>query len=51
MNEITNLSSLIEFTTYDGVQLIGLSNINESLSTHHLVYKIHNLENGKYYIG
>lgn len=51
MNETTKLSSLIEFTTYDGVQLIGLSNINESLSTHYIVYKIHNLENGKYYIG
>ena len=46
-----NLSVCIEFVTNDGIQLIGLSNINESLSTHHIVYKIHNLENGKHYIG
>ena len=32
-------------------QLSGIENINESLSTHYLVYKIINNINGKYYIG
>ena len=51
MNELSTLSNNIEFITDNGIQLIGLSNINESLSTHYIVYKIYNLENGKYYIG
>ena len=54
MNElnISNVLSInVEFTTADGIQITGLSNINESLSTHYIIYKIHNIENGKHYIG
>ena len=51
MNIENELSNQIEFITNDGIQLIGLSNINESLSIHYIVYKIYNLENGRYYIG
>ena len=40
MNELSTLSNNIEFITDNGIQLIGLSNINESLSTHYIVYKI-----------
>lgn len=29
----------------------GLENVNESLSTHYLIYKITNKINGRYYIG
>ena len=32
-------------------EILGLENINESLSTHYLIYKITNNINGKYYIG
>jgi hypothetical protein len=32
-------------------EILGLENINESLSTHYLIYKITNNTNGKYYIG
>lgn len=31
--------------------ILGKENINESLSVHYLIYRIDNLENGKYYIG
>lgn len=53
MNVILNtaLSAQIEYVTDANIQLIGLSNINESLSTHYIVYKIHNIETGRYYIG
>ncbi len=47
----TDLSICIEFVTDANIQLIGLSNINNSLSTHYIIYKIHNIENGKHYIG
>jgi len=33
------------------MRIDGLENINESLSTHYLVYKITNNVNGKYYVG
>lgn len=33
------------------MNVIGTENINESLSTHYLIYKIVNESNGKYYIG
>lgn len=32
-------------------EILGLENINKSLSTHYLIYKITNNINGKYYIG
>ena len=32
-------------------KLDGIENINESLSTHYLIYRITNDINGKYYIG
>lgn len=32
-------------------EIIGLENVNESLSTHYLIYKITNNINGKHYIG
>lgn len=51
MNIQNELSNQIEFITKDGIQLMGLSNINTSLSIHYLIYKIYNIENGKYYIG
>lgn len=31
--------------------LSGLENVNETLLTHYLIYKITNNINGKYYIG
>ena len=39
------------YQTYNTFQLSGIENINESLSTHYLVYKIINNINGKHYIG
>lgn len=40
-----------EIITNLGIQLSGLHNVNENLSTHYLIYKIVNNINGKYYIG
>ena len=40
-----------ELITESNIKINGLSNINESLSTHYLIYRIDNLENGKHYIG
>lgn len=40
-----------EIITNSGIQLSGLHNVNENLSTHYLIYKIVNNVNGKYYIG
>ena len=40
-----------ELITESNIKINGLSNINESLSIHYLIYKIVNLENGKHYIG
>lgn len=51
MNDISNLSVQVEFTTDKNTKINGLSNINESLSCHYLIYKMTNLINGKYYIG
>ena len=48
---ITTLSCQFEFITESNIKINGLSNINESLSTHYLIYRIDNLKNGKYYIG
>ena len=45
------LSTNIEITTESGIQIAGLSNINQELSCHYLVYRIDNQINGKYYIG
>ena len=53
MENITNtLSTCVDIIVKDNiVKLTGLSNINESLSTHYLIYRITNNINGKYYIG
>lgn len=40
-----------ELITESNIKINGLSNINESLSVHYLIYKIDNLINGKHYIG
>ena len=40
-----------ELITESNVKINGLSNINEQLSTHYLIYRIDNLQNGKHYIG
>ena len=40
-----------ELITESNIKINGLSNINESLSIHYLIYRIDNLQNGKYYIG
>ncbi len=40
-----------EVLTEHGIQLSGLANVNESLQTHYLIYKIQNIINDKYYIG
>lgn len=40
-----------ELITEANIKINGLSNINESLSVHYLIYRIDNLENGKHYIG
>lgn len=39
------------FITFHNLQIIGLSNINESLYEHNIVYKVINKINGKHYIG
>ena len=53
MENITNtLSTCVDINIKDNlVKMTGLSNINESLSTHYLIYRITNNINGKYYIG
>ena len=43
--------SQFELVTKSNIKINGLSNINESLSVHYLIYRIDNLENGKHYIG
>lgn len=40
-----------ELVTESNIKINGLSNINESLSVHYLIYRIDNLENSKHYIG
>ena len=40
-----------ELITGSNIKINGLSNINESLSTHYLIYRIDSLQNGKHYIG
>lgn len=46
------LSTLIDsFTTVHGLQIVSLSNINDSYQEHNIVYKMINKLNGKYYIG
>jgi hypothetical protein len=40
-----------EYISPHGVKMGLLSNINETLSTHYIIYKIYNIINGKYYIG
>lgn len=51
MNEISSLSGAFEYVNESGIRINGLSNVNGSLSTHYIVYRIDNLINGKYYIG
>lgn len=51
MNNLSSFNLSFDFVTEDGIQLNGLSNINESLSIHYIIYRIDNLINGKYYIG
>lgn len=41
----------IEYVSPHGIQMSLLSNINNELTTHYLIYKIYNLVNGKYYVG
>lgn len=40
-----------ELITESNIKINGLSNINETLSVHYLIYRIDNLGNGKHYIG
>lgn len=51
MNYEIDNSISIAIDQNSDVNIIGLSNINESLSTHYLIYRITNNINGKYYIG
>ncbi len=60
MNEInlsSNASNVFidipnaEYISPCGIKMGLLSNINQSLSVHYLIYKIYNTINGKYYIG
>ena len=49
---INELSTSIEvFVTIHNLQIIGLSNINDSYQKHYIVYKMINKLNGKHYIG
>lgn len=45
------LSTNIEIITESGIQITGLSNVNQELSCHYLIYRIENQINGRYYIG
>lgn len=47
MNECLSSQTII----VNDIKITGLSNINENNYVHNLVYKIHNITNGKYYIG
>ena len=40
-----------EFVTKKCIRIAGLSNINQNLKNHFIIYEILNLKNGKYYIG
>lgn len=54
MNNEKNIrmsNSQFEIITESNIKINGLSNINESLRVHFLIYRIDNVENGKYYIG
>ena len=53
MNEQESLplSCISEYGNTSIIQVVGLSNINESLSVHYLIYKIENIYNHKHYIG
>lgn len=48
---IDNTTVVIEHITNNGIKISGLSNINSKNTIHYLIYKIVNLNNGKYYIG
>ena len=56
-NEMLSAASLccsfdnVELTTVDGINILGLSNINESAKDHYIVYRILNHVNGKHYVG
>ena len=56
-NELLSATSLccnfdnVELITVDGINILGLSNINESEKDHYIVYRILNHVNGRYYIG
>lgn len=50
-NDYAALSANVEFTTSKGVNILGLSSINQENSVHYLIYKIVNVVQGKYYIG
>lgn len=47
----STLSSNVEYITSKGINICGLSNINNAYDMHYLIYKIININNGKYYIG
>lgn len=54
MNNEKNIrmsNSQFEIITESNIKINGLSNINESLRVHFLIYRIDNVENGRYYIG
>ena len=45
------LSTQVEYITPNGIKICGLSNIVKENNTHYLIYKIININNGRYYIG
>ena len=49
--EISALSCQYDVITTSNIKINQISNINESLSVHYLIYRIDNILNGKYYIG
>ena len=51
MNELSTLNNVFEYVNENGLKINGLSNINNTLSVHYIVYRVDNLVNGKYYIG
>lgn len=51
MNELSTLNNVFEYVNENGLKINGLSNINNALSVHYIVYRVDNLVNGKYYIG
>lgn len=51
INETNQLSCQFDIITESNIKINQISNINNTLSIHYIVYRIDNIVNGKYYIG